>query len=154
MQTTVKKNAAKSVLQLKSEATLKDVPALAEIAIPQLYAEAEKSGLVVAGPIEFVYIGMDEFSDAPFQLSIQLPITKRKKLTHPHGIQQDRTKAIRCVSAEHHGSMETIRITYSALYHTVKENKYKLIGEVREVYHKWESYYSPFNITEIQIGIS
>lgn len=154
MNLTIKKVPAKSVLCSTHELTIKDIPAIAEQIIPQLFAEAEGLELEVAGPIEFLYRGLDGKPGTSLELTIMLPIKKQKKATQNHQFTQTRTKAIRCASAEHTGSMETIRITYSALFHTVHEEGLKTTDEVREIYHKWISYYSPFNVTEIQIGLA
>lgn len=154
MKMELKKIAAKSGLVSKHTLTLKDIPALAEQVIPQLYAEAEATGLEVCGPVEFIYTGLNGGMDSPFELSILIPIAKRKKTKSAKPFIQDRTKPFRCAAAEHNGSMETIRITYSALFDTLKRAEHKTTDEFREVYHNWVSYYSPFNVTEIQVGLA
>lgn len=151
MKMSIKKIPAKSVLSSIHQVTIGEVSATAERVVGALCYDAGMCGLEQGGPLEFIYSGYDGNPATAFSLEIALPIKRRTKYEGTFHL--DRKKPIKCASLEYAGPMTTINRGYEALYNQLSAKGLKPTGEVREVYVHWVGYYSPQNVTELQVAV-
>ncbi len=63
-----------TVLAFTANVTLKDMQQFVRVKARELYADAVKSNLEIAGPVYWVYYGMDGNTETEFKLEIAIPV--------------------------------------------------------------------------------
>ena len=114
---------------------------------------AEKLGLELAGPMEWVYFDCSDNMDKEFTLEIALPVKSEKPYTGNKYAFRD-ANAFQCISHLHKGDLAKIANTYEGLFKDIMSKNINITNEIREVYENYEGYNSPSNLTEIQIGLN
>ena len=116
-----------------------------------LYAEANRLNVAIAGPIQWIYTGINSDETNEFQLEIVLPI-------HRPGGQSDKFPyqefpAFRCAAYTHVGAWSDFGELYGALFGQLYRDGNQTDSCLREVYTVVD-FDNPANcVTEIQIGL-
>ena len=142
---------SKTYFCAEKELLLKEVPNFAEEVLESLYNQAQKKGLTLSGPTEFIYISSSDDPAHPVHLIIAVPVTEPKPITSDFFFWQ--ATAFPCISTDYKGSMLGIKQAWSVLVQQVLEHGYILSNQGREVYREWVSFESEDNITELQVGV-
>ncbi|NOT84508.1 MAG: hypothetical protein HOP02_06940 [Methylococcaceae bacterium] len=139
-------------LASKKRLTLAEVPVYADVIIPHLMQACAPLGLVITGPLEFLYDGSDGVPETLFDLTIALPIQAMKAVSSQ--FEYLTTPPFQCVYVEYSGSVYGIGAAWHDFFATVLKADLILTGQCREVYQHWVGHGSADNITELQIGIA
>jgi len=116
-----------------------------------LYAEATRLNLDVAGPIQWIYAGVNGDETNEFQLKIVLPVRQPGEQSDKFPYQT--FPVFRCATYTYTGSWSEMGELYGALFSQLYRNGYQNDGRVREVYTTVD-FDNPANcVTEIQIGL-
>ena len=117
-----------------------------------LIAEADRLGITIIGPIQWIYTGVNGDETNEFQLDIALPIEQPKQ--QPDGFSYQRFDSFRCASYVYTGPWSDFMDLYDALFQQFYQNGYQNDGRVREVYEHIDFLIPSNCVTEIQIGIA
>ncbi len=120
----------------------------------QLYADFESRNTPPAGPMVFVYRGMDGDPDAEFDLQVCLPLDSAS--TSYNGRFETTTlEPFEHVQRSYVGPMETMgKKGYEPLFVDMAKAGLQANGQAREIYVNWVSPESAENHTDIQVGVS
>jgi effector-binding domain-containing protein len=116
----------------------------------EMYQEAIKEGIEIAGPQVWVYHGMDGNPNTRFTLEIALPVIKSVK----SNLKFKELPAFKCASIIHKGDWGKLKDSYEKIISEIYSSGNSMNKICREVYNIVESPDSVNNITEIQIGIN
>ncbi len=144
--------APKQIMYYETETTLLKISEVGNAIAPQIYAEVEKLGLEVGGPMEFIYFGMDDKPDTVFRLQIAVPINQ-VPAEYTGTFSFGETSDLSVVSSLHEGGMASIPQAYERIFSFIGEKNMIPKDECREVYVNWVEQESPDNRTEVQVGI-
>ena len=133
--------------------TIPQIAGLATRITAQLFAAADQSGLVISGPMEFHYDGVDGDLQKEFKLVIALPLASRPEFAPPPFSILE-TKPFHCAVLDYVGSLDEIQNGYMQLMGAMKDQNMTMSSECREVYKHWIAPDSPENVTELQYGIA
>lgn len=122
-----------AALCFTTKATLPQVPQLGYVP-PQLYDDATRLGLTIAGPIQYIYEGVTGDDTNEFALTIALPIHEPEPGTLSEGLVFARIPAFRGTTFNYTGAWDTFRAMYNALFPAFHEQGYVYSGSFREVY--------------------
>lgn len=123
------------------------VPGVAQ----NLYQEATRLGLDIAGPIQWIYTGVNGDITNEFQLKIVLPVNQPGG--QPDDFRYQVFPAFRCAAYTHTGPWSDFGELYDALFAQLYMNGYQNDGRVREIYTIID-FENPANcVTEIQIAL-
>lgn len=117
-----------------------------------LHCEATRLNLEIAGPIQWIYTGVNGDETNEFQLEIVLPVSQpvTESATFPYKA----FPAFRCLSYTHTGSWSEFGEVYDALFGQLYRDGYQNDGYVREVYTVIDFENPALCVTEIQIGLA
>lgn len=116
-----------------------------------LRREADRLNLEVAGPIQWIYTGVNGNETNEFQLEIVLPI--RQPGGQPNEFSYRVFPSFRCASYTHTGPWSNFGELYDALFAQLYRGGYQNNGQVREIYAVVD-FEDPANcVTEIQLSI-
>ncbi len=119
----------------------------------ELYDEAARLGLTPAGPIQYVYTGVNSDETNEFTLEIALPVATSENPTSRFATKT--FDAFSCVQYTYAGPWDAMMAMYDALFATFYQAGYQADPDkrVREVYTVVD-FENPENcVTEIQIGL-
>ena len=116
-----------------------------------LYREANRLGLEVSGPIQWIYTGVNGDETNEFSLDIVLPISQP-------GSQSDRFRyqifpSFRCACYTFTGPWSEFGMLYDLLFSQLYRDGYQNDGYVREVYTVIDLENPALCVTEIQIKV-
>jgi len=117
----------------------------------ELYTEADRLGLVPAGPLQYIYTGVMGSESAEFGLEIVLPIGPTT--VKPFGFRLKTFEPFRCVSYTYAGSWGEFMPMYDALFATFNRGGYRTDNRLREVYTVIDMKNPANCVTDIQIGL-
>lgn len=137
-------------LTFTTNATLKTLAAQSHVP-ENLYDEADRLGLTVGGPVQYIYTGVGGDGNIPFRLDIALPIHQRVAI--PFAFSYQPFPSFRCLSYTHFGSWDDFPEIYDALFTQFRRARYQNDGRIREVYMAVDNENRENCVTEIQIGI-
>lgn len=140
-----------TVLAFTANVTLKDLQQFVRVKARELYTEAVQSSLEIAGPVYWVYYGMDGNPQTEFQLEIAIPVFSGENYKGKFGIK--RLEPFKCISSEHSGSWGKLPVTYGNLFSEITEKHFIPSGECREIYKHIDFLQEENNLTEVQVGI-
>lgn len=139
------------VLFFTTRTTLKDISKFVANVAQELYAEANRQGLLPTGSIHWIYTGADGKPDTEFTLDIALPVNLVPAETGEFGFKQ--LPAFECAATVHHGAWDHLFEAYDRIIGDVYANGRSMTGVCREQY-LYMDFANPVNhITEVQIGI-
>ena len=143
----------KIYLSAKKNLTTPEIPEFAGEVMEKLFGEAEKIGVAITGPCEFIYLGCCGEPDSSFDLIIAIPI--EEKVGEPGTFQYYESPAYECVYKEYIGSMNGIGDAWGTFISEAEENKIVFHSENqgREIYKSWVEFESDENVTELQMKI-
>lgn len=99
----------KVYLAAKNNLTIAEIATFAEEIIPQLYMQLAASSLEAAGPMNFIYHGINGNPETKFDLHVAIPIKAKgkpqEKFLYYH------TRPFSCAYTDYHGSMAGIKDT-------------------------------------------
>lgn len=139
------------VLYFSTQTTLRELNQYVRTVARQLYKEACRADLEVAGPVYFIYYGADGKPDTEFILEIALPITP--VAGYAGEFQTKQLPFFRCISTIHGGDWSKISETYGKLIGELLADGHTMNGVSRELYLHLDFQALENNITEIQVGI-
>jgi effector-binding domain-containing protein len=118
----------------------------------ELLDEAARLGLTIAGPIQYIYTGVNGNDTNVFQLDIVLPV----KTAGPPAETFDYryVAGFPCLSYRHTGHWDTMPAVYDQLFGQLHAGGRKNDGHVREVYHVVNTEAPGTCVTEVQIGLA
>lgn len=116
-----------------------------------LYAEAEKLGLKVSGPQQWVYYGASGDPDREFKLQICLPVEGEASSAD---FQFQTLPELKHVHTNHLGAWDDFGDTYNKVFAEVHSSQLQPNNEVREVYLNVDMDNPDANVTEIQVGVA
>lgn len=141
-----------SALCFTTRATLKTLSQHYPHVAEGLYAEANRLGLDITGPIQWIYTGVSGDETNEFQLEIGLPVRQ------PGAPSDQFTYQIfpdfRCLTYTHTGPWSDFGELYDALFAQLYRNGYRNDGRVREIYAVVDFENLANCVTEIQIGLA
>jgi predicted transcriptional regulator YdeE len=143
----------KVYLSAKKNLTTPEIPDFAGEVMEKLFNEADKIGLAINGPCEFIYLGCCGDPDSSFDLLIAIPI--EEKVGEPELFQYYESPAYECVCQEYVGSMNDIGDAWGAFITEAETNGivFHSDNQAREIYKSWVEFESDENITELQMKI-
>lgn len=146
-----------TVVSVQMTATLNTLTNVVGNTPQQLYSEFEAQDIPPAGPMLFVYRGMDGDPDSPFELEVALPIdqsTAAGKAYSGERVVKTLTP-FDYVEKTYVGAMENMgKDGYEPLFIAMAKSGIESNGEAREIYVNWAGPESPENRTDIQIGVN
>ncbi|GAB4015439.1 GyrI-like domain-containing protein [Spirosoma koreense] len=140
-----------SALCFTTTATLSTVRQHAPGVAENLYREAARLNLTVAGPIQWVYTGVSGNETAEFRLEIILPISQPGAPSDEFSYKV--FPGFRCASYTYTGPWSDFGDLYDALFGQLYQNGYQNNGSVREVYSVINFSNPAACVTEIQIAL-
>ncbi len=141
------------VLSAARRICIRDVAKVSAELSPAMTAEAEESGLVVAGPWIFIANDLPSDGKTPFDWRICLPI--ERPAVYSGAFELIHLDPIIAVSALHRGSLRTLFSKgYGPLVSEIERSRHVFSGESREIYHDWRGPGSSYHLIEIQFGLS
>jgi predicted transcriptional regulator YdeE len=120
--------------------------------VGELFGEADRLGLTVTGPIQYVYTGVNGDETNEFQLDIVLPIAAPGAL--PDTFEYRQIPGFSCMSYTYVGSWEHLPEVYDLLFPQLYAGGQKNDGHVREVYINHDGENPDACVSEIQIGLA
>lgn len=142
------------VLFRRDRLTIPQVPAHAGPAIGSLMAALRQADVSPAGPVIFVYYGIESDPKQEFDLDICVPLPADAVIPAAAPIGSKTLAAFECIAAEYVGSMHEISQAWRQVAHAWRASGRQASGESREVYKRWIDFESPENTTELQKGIA
>lgn len=147
----LKETKAFTALCFTTRATLPTLSDYAPGVGQALHREAARLGLVVCGPIQWIYTGVNGDETNEFQLDIVLPIRQ------PGSLSAQFTYAtfpsFRCACYPYQGSWSDFGQVYGELFAQLYRSGYQNDGYVREVYRVVDLENQANCVTDIQIGL-
>lgn len=118
----------------------------------ELYTEADRLGLQMTGPIQYIYTGVTGDVSNEFQLDIAFPVATPADSA---GTFTYKTFAgFRCATCTYMGAWADFSAVYDALFGQLYGSGRRNDGHIREVYAVVD-FENPANcVTEIQIGLA
>ncbi|HET6247468.1 MAG TPA: GyrI-like domain-containing protein [Tepidisphaeraceae bacterium] len=153
MDTAIKTIPSIRVLYRRDRLTIPGVPAHAGPAIDSLMDALRQADVRPAGPVIFVYYGIEADPTQEFDLDVCVPILAEAVITSAAPIGCKMLPAFECISAEYVGSMHGIGNAWHQVASAWRASGRPACGESREVYKQWISFDSQENVTELQKGI-
>lgn len=147
----VRETQAFTALCFTTRATLPMLSQYAPGVTQRLHREATRLGLDIAGPIQWIYTGVNGDETNEFQLEIVLPISQPGEPSDHFSYQT--FLPFRCASYTYAGSWSDFGELYNALFAQLYRDGYQNDGRVREVYKVIDLENSANCTTEIQLGI-
>lgn len=141
-------------LSFHTETSFNEIGQYVRVVAKDLYQEAIKNGLEIAGPIYWIYKGADGQPNTKFSLTIALPVIFSDLNVNTSRFEIKEIPAFRCVSRTHNGSWEKLGETYGNLISEILVKEPSMSGENREVYINMDFDNPTANITEVQIGLA
>lgn len=119
----------------------------------ELYKEAVRLNLFIAGPQYWIYYGADGKPETEFTLEIAVPVNG--KASGSSNFQLKKLPALNYVSAIHNGDWKELGKTYEKIIGSVYANHLSVLStkECREMYLNIDTENPSNNITEVLIGI-
>jgi effector-binding domain-containing protein len=142
------------VLFRRDRLTIPQVPAHAGPAIDSLIAALRQADMPPAGPVIFVYYGIEADPTQEFYLDICVPLPAEAVISAAAPIGCKTLPAFECIAGEYVGSMHEIGHAWRQVADAWRASGRQASGESREVYTKWIDFDSPENVTELQKGIA
>lgn len=137
-------------MQTKLNDIVKDVGELPE----KLSGDLISAGIIPTGPMQFLYDGITEDPEAPFQLRIALPVSKAQAEGYrgPHRV--DRLEPFQFVETVLHGDIAQLeKKAYIPLQTEIHKAGLAMTGQGREVYQNYDGPQSPDNETRVQLVV-
>ena len=141
------------VLFRRDRLTIPQVPAHAGPAIDSLMATLRRAEVRPAGPVVFVYYGIEADPTQEFDLDICVPLPAEAVISAAAPIACKTLPAFACMCADYVGSMHGIANAWRQVADAWRASGRKASGESREVYKRWIDFDSAENVTELQKGI-
>jgi effector-binding domain-containing protein len=142
------------VLFRRDRLTIPRVPAHAGPAIDSLMAALRPADVQSAGPVIFVYYGIEADPKQEFDLEICVPLPADAVIPAAGPIGCKTLPAFECICADYAGSMHEIGDAWRQVADAWRASGRPASGESREVYKHWIGFDSPENVTELQKGIA
>lgn len=143
---------AQPALQFTTRTTLPQLGQYALTVLERLQAEADRLGLGVAGPVQWVYTGADGKPETEFQLDIVLPVAGFSAQQSQEFVLTE-LPPFNCVATEYVGGWDGIPAVYDALIAHVHASGLTMTGVSREVYPTPHETDPAKHLTEIQVGV-
>ncbi len=140
-----------TVLAFTAHVTLKDLQQYVRVKARELYIDAMQSSLEIAGPVYWVYYGMDGNPLTEFKLEIAIPVISGANYTGKFSIKS--LEPFKCLSSVHSGSWGKLPVTYGNLFREIADKQLVHSGECREIYQHIDFLQEENNLTEVQVGI-
>lgn len=117
----------------------------------ELYRDAIENNLEIAGPVYWIYTGMDGHPDTLFNLDIVIPVTSPEAYRGKFEVKT--VPSLKFLAAAHAGSWEKLPETYNQLFMETGKKNYVPNGICREVYLHMDFVNPENNLTEVQVGV-
>jgi len=118
-----------------------------------LFKEAVRLDLHVAGPVHWHYFGFNGDVTKSFTLEVALPVTEVVD-EYDGKYHFKRTENYKCVSLIHEGGWDSIPQSYGKIAQFVAENGLQPLGVSRELYINADFRFPEANVTQIQLGVN
>jgi effector-binding domain-containing protein len=119
----------------------------------ELFKEAVRLDLHVAGPVHWHYFGFTGDETKSFTLEVALPVTQVVD-EYDGTFHFKRTDNYKCVSLIHEGGWDSIPQSYGKIMQFVAENGLQPLGVNRELYLNVDFTSPESNVTQIQLGVN
>ena len=140
-----------TALCFTTRATLQTLSQYAPDVAENLYQEASRLNLVIAGPIQWIYTGVNGDETAEFQLEIALPIRESGASSLQFSYKNFPT--FRYAGYAYTGPWSGFSELYDTLFGQLYRDGYQNDGHVREVYRVINLENPSECVTDIQIGL-
>ncbi|QDK83328.1 GyrI-like domain-containing protein [Spirosoma sp. KCTC 42546] len=140
-----------TALTFTTRTTLQTLSQYAPSVAMELYKEASRLNLDIAGPIQWIYTDATGDVTKEFQLEIVLPIRQSGEQSAEFSYQE--FPAFRCLSYTHTGPWSEFGELYDVLFGQFHRDGNQTDGRVREVYTVVDLEHMENCVTEIQIGL-
>jgi effector-binding domain-containing protein len=131
--------------------TFDGIKKLADVEIPKLIDAMKTKGTASAGPLVFIYTGVQQDMSKPFKLEIGIMIAKDVPV--PDGYQARDVPETHSASLLFTGALKYLEDGYQKLFNSLDDKKLKPTGETREYYLYWEGPESANNVIMITSGV-
>ncbi len=118
-----------------------------------LFKEAVRLDLHVAGPVHWHYFGFTGDETKSFILEVALPVAQIVN-EYDGKFHFKRTDNYKCVSLIHEGGWDSIPQSYGKIMQFVAENGLQPLGTNRELYINVDFAFPEANVTQIQLGVN
>jgi effector-binding domain-containing protein len=119
--------------------------------LPKLQAAVRENKTPVAGPVIFIYHGVNPMDNKPFTLDIGIVVQADAKAAGDFKVKK--LAPFKCDTILLSGPVSAMSQAYEKLMPAVMAKKHEPSGEVREAYLYWEGPESANNVVQIQMGI-
>ena len=141
-----------TALCFTTRATLKTLSQHIQHVAEDLYVEANRLGLDITGPIQWVYTGVNGDETNEFQLEIVLPVRQPGAPSNQFTYQV--FPSFRCLTYTHTGAWSDFGELYDTLFAQLYRDGYQNDGRVREIYAVMDFDNLANCVTELQIGLA
>ncbi len=136
---------------LATHTTLRDIGTAAGPMVASLQAADDEGRVVLLGSPIFIYHGVTEDMDKPFDLEVGYAVSDHAKA---FGEFKARTlEPFRCATVIYNGPLTYLSEAYGKLIARMVEARLTPGEESREVYFVFEGAESPDDVVQIQVGI-
>jgi effector-binding domain-containing protein len=142
------------VLFRRDRLTIPQVPAHAGPAIDSLMGALRRADVAPAGPVIFVYYGIEADPTQEFDMDVCVPLPSEAAIPAAVPIGCKTLPAFECICGDYVGSMHRIGDAWRKVADAWRASGRPASGESREVYKQWVAFDSPENVTELQKGIA
>jgi effector-binding domain-containing protein len=142
---------AQTYFYTSTETTLNQISNVAMESIPKLVAAMRENNVDVVGPMTFVYHGVTQDRDKPFQLEIGFAVSPGTKEAGDFKVRE--LAAFHCASVIYSGPIMQIAMAYQGLFTELFGAGLQPTDETREMYLYWEAPDSPNNVQVIMAGV-
>ncbi len=147
----IKKQNSFTALCFSEKTTLAGIFKYVRVKARELYQDAAENQLEIAGPVYWIYTGMDGNPETIFNLDILIPVSKPERYNGNFKLKT--VDPINCLFFLHSGSWEKLPDTYGQIFRETAMKHYSPTGTCREVYIHMDFENPENNLTEVQIGI-
>jgi effector-binding domain-containing protein len=143
---------AEQYFYTSTETTLNQISAVAQEMIPKVMAAIKENNIEIAGPMIFVYHGVTQDRDKPFQLELGFAVAPGTK--DVGDFKSRELAAFHCASVIYSGPIAQVGLAYQGLFGELFGAGLQPNGETREMYLYWEAPDSPNNVEVIMAGVN
>lgn len=136
---------------LATRTNLHDIGAAVESMMDKLQSAAEQGRVTFAGPAIFVYHGVTEETDKPFDLEVGYAVRPSVRAFDDFKVRTlDR---FHCATAIYNGPIDSIGKAYDKLIGQMIDAHLSPGEESREFYLLWNGARSPNDVVQVEVGI-
>lgn len=142
---------AMTVIYSSHQTSIRELSSLVATAAKALYNRTAAEGLMVAGPVYWIYYGMDGNPETRFTLEIAIPVTGNDKADDIASSKE--LPSAQYLTTLHRGPWEKLEGTYTSMMEHAKTKNLVVDGVFREIYLNIDLANPENHIMVVQAGL-